>query len=270
MLIRLVGLVSIEHDREAPRVLSSHQAQIALARLCVERPSGTCREQLADTIWPNGLPSTWASALRSVVSRLRALLAEGSVPPCEPPLVARGGRYLLRLPQDAQVDVDRAESAAVSAAAAYRAGDHSGAQRLATTAVSLLRGPFLASHEGEWVDSVRARLKEVRVSALETASSSSSALGDTHHALRYAEEAVRQAPFRESAYRCQMTAHRLAGNRAEALRIYQQLRVVLTEELGIDPSPESEAAYLGLLDSPRLVPSSVRMSRGAVPSRPRS
>lgn len=249
MLIRLVGLVSIEHDREAPRVLASHQAQIALARLCVERPTGTSREQLADAIWPDGPPSTWASALRSVVSRLRAFLATES-PTSEPQLIARGGRYLLQLPEGAQVDVERGESAAISAAAAYRDGDHSTAQRLATTSVSLLRGPFLASHEGEWVDSVRARLREVRVSALETASSSSAALGDTHHALRYAEEAVRQAPFRESAYRCQMTAHRLAGNRAEALRIYQQLRTVLAEELGIDPSPESEAAYLGLLASP--------------------
>lgn len=165
------------------------------------------------------------------------------------------------------MDVDRAESAAASAAAAYRDGDHATAQRLATTTASLLRGPFLASHEGEWVDSVRARLKEVRVSALETASSSSSALGDTHHALRYAEEAVRQAPFRETAYRCQMTAHRLAGNRAEALRIYQRLRTVLAEELGIDPSPESEAAYLGLLDNPRPVTvaatTSVRLPRPA-------
>ncbi|MFE9926043.1 BTAD domain-containing putative transcriptional regulator [Streptomyces sp. NPDC005774] len=265
MLIRLVGLVSIEHDREAPQVLSSHQAQIALARLCVERPTGIDREQLADTIWPDGPPSTWASALRSVVSRLRAFLSEES-PTSEPLLIARGGRYLLRLPEGAQVDVDRAESAAVSAAAAYRNGDHGTAQRLAIMAVSLLRGPFLASHEGEWVGSVRGRLKEVRVSALETASSSSSALGDTHHALRYADEAVRQAPFRESAYRCQMTAHRLAGNRAEALQIYQQLRTVLAEELGIDPSPESEAAYLGLLSSSRPMPPAIPSPHQAVPS----
>ncbi|MDP9607830.1 BTAD domain-containing putative transcriptional regulator [Streptomyces hygroscopicus] len=270
MLIRLVGLVSIEHDREAPRVLSSHQAQIALARLCVERPTGIDREQLADTIWPDGPPSTWASALRSVVSRLRSFLSEESPTTSEPHLIARGGRYLLQLPEGAQVDVDRAESAAVSAAAAYRDGDHGTAQRLATTAVSLLRGLFLASHEGEWVDSVRGRLTEVRVSALETASSSFSALGDTHHALRYADEAVRQAPFRESTYRCQMTAHRLAGNRAEALRIYQKLRTVLAEELGIDPSPESEAAYLRLLSSPGPVVPAMVLPHQAMPSHPLS
>ncbi|RSS83396.1 bacterial transcriptional activator domain-containing protein, partial [Streptomyces sp. WAC06614] len=52
------------------------------------------------------------------------------------------------------------------------------------------------------------------------------------------------------AYRCRMAAHTRAGNRAEALRSYQQLREVLAEELGIDPAPETEAAYLELLRTP--------------------
>ncbi len=41
-----------------------------------------------------------------------------------------------------------------------------------------------------------------------------------------------------------------AGNRAEALRVYQRLRRVLADELGIDPSPETETAYLDLLGPP--------------------
>ncbi|WP_103500835.1 MULTISPECIES: bacterial transcriptional activator domain-containing protein [unclassified Streptomyces] len=256
MLIRLAGPVSIEGDGAPPRPLSSAQTQIAFARLTLERGSGTSRHQLADTIWPDGLPDTWASALRSVVSRVRTFLAPVGRGPDGSPLVAQGGRYQLYLPEATSVDVEVAESAAVRAASAYAEGAHATAQRLATSAVSLLRGSFLSAHEGDWVRSVREYLDELHLSALETASLSSSALRDEHHALRYAEEAVRRAPFRESAYRCQMTAHRLAGNRAEALRTYQRLREVLAEELGIDPGPESEAAYLELLRSrqPRRAP----------------
>ncbi|MFE0642325.1 BTAD domain-containing putative transcriptional regulator [Streptomyces sp. NPDC058877] len=251
MLIRLVGLVTIEPDGAPPQHLSSAQAQVAFARLLLERASGTDRCQLAETVWPEGLPDTWASALRSVVSRVRTFVTTPGDPPGSTPLVAQGGRYVLRIPQDAAVDVECAETAVTEAAEAYAEGGYAVAQQLAAGAVTNLRGSFLSSHEGEWVNAMREQLEELRLKALETASLASSALGDEHHALRYAEEAVRRAPFRESAYRCRMTAHTRAGNRAEALRSYQQLREVLAEELGIDPAPETEAAYLELLRTPQ-------------------
>nr|WP_259317020.1 BTAD domain-containing putative transcriptional regulator [Kitasatospora xanthocidica] len=61
---------------------------------------------------------------------------------------------------------------------------------------------------------------------------------------------MRRAPFRESAYRCRMEALAASGNRAEALRCYQQLRQVLAEELGIDPAAETQELYLAMLRSP--------------------
>lgn len=250
MLIRLIGLVTIEPDGAPPQHLSSAQAQVAFARLLIERNGGTDRDQLAETVWPEGLPDTWASALRSLVSRVRTFVSTPQDQPGVIPLVAQSGRYLLRIPQDAAVDVECAEIAVAEASEAYAEGAFAVAQQLAAGAVSNLRGSFLPSHEGEWVNAMREQLEELRLKALETASLASSALGDEHHALRYAEEAVRRAPFRESAYRCRMAAHTRAGNRAEALRSYQQLREVLAEELGIDPAPETEAAYLELLRTP--------------------
>lgn len=255
MLIRLIGLVTIEPDGAPPQHLSSAQAQVAFARLLIERAAGTDRDQLAETIWPEGLPDTWASALRSLVSRVRTFVTTPQDQPGSTPLVSQGGRYILRVPQDAAVDVEVAETALAEAAEAYADGAYAVAQQLAAGAVSNLRGSFLPSHEGEWVNAMREQLEELRLKALETASLSSSALGDEHHALRYAEEAVRRAPFRESAYRCRMAAHTRAGNRAEALRSYQQLREVLAEELGVDPAPETEAAYLELLRTPEPRPS---------------
>ena len=101
-------------------------------------------------------------------------------------------------------------------------------------------------HDSDWAREVRDRLAEGTVTAYETASRA--ALGsDPAEALVFANQAVAAAPLRESAHRCRIAAHAAAGNRAEALRAYQDLRRVLAEELGVDPSEESEAAYLGLL-----------------------
>jgi DNA-binding SARP family transcriptional activator len=247
VLIRLAGLVSIEAPGAPPRHLSSAQAQVAFARLTLERASGTVRDQLADTIWPDGLPDTWASALRSVVSRVRAFVADD---PSATPVVAQGGRYLLRLPPDATVDVEVAEAQVAEATRAHGEGAFTEAQRLAVAAVSCLQASFLPDHEGEWVAGVREHLHELLVSALETASLAASALRDDRNALRFADEAVRRAPLRESAHRCRMAAHVAAGNRAEALRCYHHLRRLLAEELGVDPAPETEAAYVDILGSP--------------------
>jgi DNA-binding SARP family transcriptional activator len=44
-----------------------------------------------------------------------------------------------------------------------------------------------------------------------------------------------------------MEAHASAGNRPEALRAYRRFREMLTQELGTDPSPETEQLYMQLL-----------------------
>ncbi|MFI9642518.1 BTAD domain-containing putative transcriptional regulator [Micromonospora sp. NPDC051925] len=258
MLIRLTGLVAIEQlENGEVRHLSSAQAQVAFARLTLERANGTGRDQLADTVWPDGLPDTWASALRSVVSRVRAFVAGGDASD-DLSVISQSGRYLLRLPPDAVVDLELAESSVATATKAFADDDFTEARRRAASAVACLRRPFLSDHEGEWVTSVRQRLDELLVAALEIASLASSALGEDREALRYASEAVQRGPLRESAHRCRMAAHVAAGNRAEALHAYNTLRRVLVEELGVDPAPETQALYLELLVAPAVATPSPR------------
>ena len=52
---------------------------------------------------------------------------------------------------------------------------------------------------------------------------------------------------REAAYRQLMRALVAAGERGEALRVWERCRAALVEELGVDPSPETEAVYLEVL-----------------------
>lgn len=226
--------------------LQSAQARVAFARLVLAGPEGVTRDELADVIWPRDLPPTWASALRTLVSRLRTFVGALQAEPANP-LVKRGGRYVLALNEDVLVDVEDAARSVAAAHEALNAGDVATADRLATRAADRLRFPFLSEHEGDWVAERRERLTEYLVTALEIASRAAVWSGDHARAALLAEEATARAPERESAHRCLMAVREAMGNRGEALRAYQRLRRYLAEELGADPSPETEAAYLALL-----------------------
>jgi DNA-binding SARP family transcriptional activator len=55
------------------------------------------------------------------------------------------------------------------------------------------------------------------------------------------------APFNETGYRVLMEVLEAQGNRAAALLIYDRLRGLLREEMGIDPSPAVREVYVRLL-----------------------
>ena len=69
--------------------------------------------------------------------------------------------------------------------------------------------------------------------------------------LPQAEDCARQlielAPYRETGYRILMEALERRGNVAEALLVYDRLRVHLRDELGIAPSPALQNLHGRLL-----------------------
>ena len=87
--------------------------------------------------------------------------------------------------------------------------------------------------------------------------------GAAREAAKWAEELIALSPFREAGYRRLMEAHVVAGNRAEALRVYEQCRQLLAEELGAYPSPETDSIYRALLEAPQ---TSVRTTPVAEPT----
>ena len=83
--------------------------------------------------------------------------------------------------------------------------------------------------------------------ALEALAETSLRSGELGEALTAARAAVTAAPFRESAHRLLMEAHEAAGNPAEALRAFDDLRRLLRDELGTSPGPDALAVHARLL-----------------------
>jgi DNA-binding SARP family transcriptional activator len=250
LTITLLGDVTIRRtggeSETAERLDSSPQVRMAFAMLTLGRHQGVTRDALAEALWPEGLPPTWRSSLRTVVSRVRAFAArvlgdDGDL------LVMRDGTYLLHLSGDTTVDLEVAESQVTMAAEALSQGQAASAHGVALQATDRLRAPFLPEHHGDWIEARRAHQTQMLLVGLELVSEAASALGDHAGALAAAAEAIDRAPLRESSHRCLMAAHVAAGNRAEAVHAYQRLRRMLAEELGVNPHEETEIAYIELL-----------------------
>ena len=116
-------------------------------------------------------------------------------------------------------------------------------------AYQISRRPFLMGEEGPWVTLKRSELRDVLVRAHECLSEPGIWGTEPAYAVKHAKEAVAIEPFRETSYQLLMRAHAAVGNRAEALRVYERCRSLLSEELGVHPSPQTEAVYLDILRS---------------------
>ena len=220
------------------------QGRLLFAYLVAARSRPVPRDELADAIWGESPPATWEKALTVIASKLRGLVAEDGIT-----LTNAFGCYRLDLPEGTWVDLFAAASGAQDAEEALAAGELDQARAAAESAESLARRPFLSGEDGAWVEHKRRELADIRERVLSVLADVCLRSGDAREAAKWAEELIALSPFREAGYRRLMEAHVAAGNRAEALRVYEQCRQLLAEELGAYPSPESEAVYLEILRS---------------------
>lgn len=246
--IHLAGRITVEssHAVVDERFFYGRQARLLFALLVVERDRPVPREELAEALWPHGLPPTWGAALRGVVSQVRAFVTVAGLP--EGAALCRGfGGYQLQLPADVVVDVECARCAAETAEQMLREGDPERAVALAKYARTVAARPFLPDATGRWVAGVRDRLREVHLWALSVLSDGYAQRERHHLAVQAAEQVIALEPFRERTYQLLMRVHAAAGNPAEALRVFDRYRRLLADELGAYPTAETAALHLALL-----------------------
>src|SRR5580765_5834109 len=247
--VSVTGRVAVETDGAVidEAQLGGRQGRLLFAYLVAERGRPVPRDELAEALWGEAPPVTRDKALTVIASKLRAALGDAGLDG-RGMLTAAFGCYRLDLPEGTWVDLFAAASGARDAEDALAAGDLERAREAAGSAESLLRRPFLPGEEGTWVEEKRSELADLRERALGVLTDACLRSGAAREAAKWAEELVALSPFRETGYRRLMEAHVAAGNRAEALRVYEQCRQLLAEELGAYPSRETELIYRELLE----------------------
>jgi len=219
---------------------------LAFAALALGHGAPVERDLLAEVLWPDErMPRSWNAAVRSVLSRLRAVLHAAGFG--QDALRSVGSAVVLFLAADLVVDVNLAASLIEAGRASLADGLLDPARLAAGEAAGLLATPFLAGVPSTWADERRASLADLRAEALEVLASADLAAGNAHRAAASAGEAVRLAPLRESASRLLMASQHAIGNPAEGLRTYDRLRARLGEDLGLHPSGETERLRIRLV-----------------------
>ena len=242
----LTGRVTAELGRAHfdERRLRGRQGRRAFVYLSLQRTRSVPIDELADAVWGTATPAgAWETALRAIVSSIRACLRQLDR---QCGVETTSGCYQLTLPPDTWVDVEASRRALEDAEAHARAGRTREAWGPANVAASIAARPLLGGVDAEWLTRARQSLRETRVRALECLAGVALANGEHPLAAQLAREVIELEPFHETGWRRLMRAHAAGGNRAEALHAYERCRKLLADELGVAPSPETEAIARGL------------------------
>ena len=204
--------------------------QLLFSYLVLNRLRGVDRDELLIAVYGEDAAAAHHARLSVLLSKLRRVVGAERL--------TRGAQIELVLPADAFVDVEIALEALHRAESLIAKGEWAAAWGPSSLAYDVASRPLLRAHDRAWLEDWRRRLDDARISGLECVATASLGLGGAElpQAANCARHLIELAPFRESGHRILMEALERTGNVAEAMRVYDRLRIMLREELGIAPS----------------------------------
>ncbi len=223
--IRLLGGFSVTKDG-VPLNIGSRAAQALLAYLALTAGSRHRRERLTGLLWPDSDEASARQNLRNALWALRKAVGEG---------------YLLA--DKISVGFDQHAGYFLDAAALSGSVD-------LEEAVASYGGELLPGFYDEWVLLERERLRAEFDGQAELLVERLLADGRARDALGWAERWIAQGQAPEPAYRALMSVHHALGDQAGLASAYRRAVKALQEDLGLEPSPETQAHYERLLNEP--------------------
>jgi SARP family transcriptional regulator, regulator of embCAB operon len=230
--VQLCGKLVLELDGERLEGrLPGRQGRLLFAFLVVNRNRTLARATLIEALWPEGKDG----GLAPLLSKLRRVVPLDDL--------------RIVLPPTARVDIEAAADAVHRAESALAQEAFHRAWGPSQVAMFVAARPFLPGEDAPWIEDTRRRLSDLHLRALEAYARAGLGIGGTElpAAVRTGHHLIRLEPYRETGYRLLMYALVREGNPAEALRVYDQLRQRLHDDLGVAPSSEVQILHRQLL-----------------------
>jgi DNA-binding SARP family transcriptional activator len=234
-------------DDKAVDGLYQPRLQSLLAYLALHPHAPQPRQQIAYLIWPDSSEQQAQTNLRKLIHTLRQIL-----PDADRFLFLDHRHVGWHAEVRCLVDVAELEEA-LDRFKQSKNGDVALLERV----TSLYTGELLPACYEEWVLAERQSLQERTINVLTEALAKLEAQREYQAGIDCAEYLLRLDPLHEGAYHYLILFRALSGNRAGALRAYQEGMQRLDEELGVSPAAETQQLYEQLLQEelrPELAP----------------
>jgi DNA-binding SARP family transcriptional activator len=192
-------------------------------------------EQVMDTLWRDAEGDLARKSFEVTLSRLRQLFDP------ESPIRYSAGQLSID-PLSCRVDSLILEDVMER----IRISRKLEAAALCETAIGMYKGPFLPS-DAAFTAHKREMLKNGLLRAIVIAGRSAEQSGQWEKAAEYYMKGIETDELAEVFYQRLVVCHRQLGNNAEAARTYRRCRAVLRDNLGIEPSRQTEAIYASLV-----------------------
>ena len=229
MEFRILGSLEVlDEGREVALGGSKQRALLAVLLLHANETLST--DRLIDELWGETPPATAAKTVQVHVSRLRKALPGG-----DDLVVTREHGYQLQIDRE-RIDAHRFERLVDDGRTELAAGRPEQAAAALEQALALWRGTPLADLAYEpFAQGEIGRLGDLHAAAVEQQIEAKLALGRHAEVVGQLENLIAEHPYRERLRGQLMLALYRCERQADALQAYQDARVTLVEELGIEP-----------------------------------
>lgn len=239
--IQCLGDVMLFYDGE-PIEFTNERSQALFAYLLLQRHTPQSRQRIAFALYPDMSDSQSRTALRKDLFNLRQALPEA-----EHYLQINAKTIQWNASANFSLDVIEFESA-LQMYEQRPDSELASKQRDLEGAIALYSGDLLPSFDHEWVTHERERLRQRYLDTLDALIRLLQLQNQNKAAIRYGRQLLQADNLRESTYQSLMNLYKAEGDRATAIQFYHHCMTALREELGIEPSQETQTLYQQLLN----------------------
>ncbi len=220
-----------------------------LALLLLQANQVVSMDSLIEELWGDDPPASAVGTAQTYIYQLRKLLdprgphALGA----DEWLITKAPGYLMRV-SPSQLDATAFEALSRQGRQMLETGQPERAAHLLRRALDLWQGPSLANVRcGQLLQAHAIHLEEQRLRTLELRIQADAELGHHRELIGEIRALVATHPLNEWLHGQLIAALSRSGRRGEALQAYQDLRRVLSNQLGLDPRPEIERLHQEVL-----------------------
>jgi LuxR family maltose regulon positive regulatory protein len=204
------------------------------------------RERAWEMLWPGQESENLSIMFNSLLHRMRKVLDPG------------GGKDVFCIRQEGDLIALASDSVWTDVREFLSGADRVGHLRSAgkeqelleeyERTVQLYKGEFLPEDlYSEWTREIREQLRAVYMRLLTEAGALADAKGEKHRALQFYEKMFLADSCSELACRWLMNHHAAAGQRSEAVRVYERCERALSRDMDLEPEDKTKEIYRSII-----------------------